>query len=37
MQPNDLESAMEELRKHKVEINELIEQRNFFKTNSDKY
>lgn len=37
MQPNDLESAMQELRKHKLEINTLIDERNFFKVSCDKY
>lgn len=37
MKPNDLESAMEELRKHKQEINTLIDERNFYKISSDKY
>ena len=37
MKPNDLESAMEELRRHKQEINTLIDERNFFKISSDKY
>ncbi len=37
MQVNDLEGALEEIRRLKKENNQLIEQRQFYKVSSEKY